>query len=81
VKFRVRDHFPQYPSSAPRVNEDHGVRDSLPEAQQLAWEVAVGRGFDPERLRWSRYTVTTWGLMLKTATGFNYCYVGIEAED
>lgn len=80
MKYHVRDRFPQYPSSPPRVNEDHGVRDSLPEAQQLAWDVAESRGFDPEAMFWTRHTPATWGLDYRTADGLEYTHIAIFQE-
>jgi hypothetical protein len=80
MKYHVRDRFPQYPSSPPRVSEDHGTCDSLPEAQQLAWDVAVARGFDPDGMRWAKFTATTWGLMFRAPNCAGHTHIRIEQE-
>jgi hypothetical protein len=81
VKYHVRDRFPQYATIRQRVNEEHGTFATLPEAQQAAWDIAVGRGFDPGRLSWTRYTETTWGLMYRTPICLDYVHIGVEQED
>lgn len=81
AKYAVRDRFPQYASIRQRVNEEHGVRDTLPEAQQLAWEVAVARGFDPDKLRWFKFTATTWGIMYRTPVDLGHTHIGVFEED
>lgn len=74
MKYLVRDTGPA------SVNEEHGVFDDLGEAKKCGREVAIARGFDPATLKWTRYTLSTWGLGYRTPTGPCYCYVGIEAE-
>lgn len=74
MRYVVRDPHPG-PPSLPAGGQEHGT---LPEAQQAAWDIAVARGLDPARLSWTRYTKTTWGLMLRTKTGVDYTYIGIE---
>lgn len=76
MTFYVRDHRPSVADRPRPVNEDHGSRDDFGEARKLARDVAISRGFDPSKLHWVRYTVTTWGLL----TGRDYTYIGIEQE-